>query len=265
MKQTESGKALIKLENAIQIASKELSNQKIVSILDKAINSLEVAVRTKLYNISISKEIEHAEVNVNSLVAFFKNTYSLYFGKIEAFDYWINGVTKVAAILSRDAEACERLNVFPEKGVLLFGGVGVGKTSIMKTFSIIFKELNNPKYPQFKTVNTNEIANDFRENGVIALNKYSSKVNEGLIKKGGWFFDDIGNESNAKNFGNDSNVIEEIIQVLYNRKAMKGMVHASTNLTAPELQEKYGERVFSRIKEMFNVIVFPHDAKDMRS
>jgi len=42
------------------------------------------------------------------------------------------------------------------------------------------------------------------------------------------------------------------------------MTHATTNLNAEELEKLYGNSVRSRLRSMFNLIVFPSNAKDKR-
>lgn len=42
------------------------------------------------------------------------------------------------------------------------------------------------------------------------------------------------------------------------------LTHATTNLSAPELKDYYGNRVRSRMREMFNLIEFDGGAKDKR-
>lgn len=39
----------------------------------------------------------------------------------------------------------------------------------------------------------------------------------------------------------------------------------TTNLNAEELERLYGDRVRSRLREMFNLISFPPEAKDRRT
>ncbi len=43
------------------------------------------------------------------------------------------------------------------------------------------------------------------------------------------------------------------------------ITHATTNLSASELEEYYGNRVRSRMREMFNLISFESSAKDKRT
>jgi DNA replication protein DnaC len=42
------------------------------------------------------------------------------------------------------------------------------------------------------------------------------------------------------------------------------LTHATTNLSAEELEKLYGNRVRSRMREMFNLIAFGADVADKR-
>jgi DNA replication protein DnaC len=44
----------------------------------------------------------------------------------------------------------------------------------------------------------------------------------------------------------------------------KMLTHITTNLSSSEIEELYGERVRSRMREMFNLIAFNESAKDKR-
>lgn len=78
-------------------------------------------------------------------------------------------------------------------------------------------------------------------------------------------FDDLGIEQNMKHFGNESNVMAEILLSRYDLLRYRGIItHATTNLNANELEKLYGNRVRSRLREMFNLITFPENAEDLR-
>jgi hypothetical protein len=42
------------------------------------------------------------------------------------------------------------------------------------------------------------------------------------------------------------------------------VTHATTNLSASDLEAIYGNRLRSRMREMFNLISFPNDTPDKR-
>jgi DNA replication protein DnaC len=58
----------------------------------------------------------------------------------------------------------------------------------------------------------------------------------------------------------------EILLSRYDQFITKKMLtHLTTNLTSSEIDEIYGLRVRSRLREMFNLIAFSSDSKDKRS
>jgi DNA replication protein DnaC len=105
---------------------------------------------------------------------------------------------------------------------------------------------------------TRDIAKEFNVGGYEVLDKYGKKNKI-------FCFDDLGIENNIKHFGNDCNTMAEILLSRYDLMKYDGIItHATTNLNADELEKMYGNRVRSRLREMFNVISFPSDAPDKR-
>jgi len=159
-------------------------------------------------------------------------------------------------------ERFEKAGYSLDKGLLLAGGVGVGKTTIMQLFS------RNPKY-SYIIIPCRRIANIFTESGIDSIDEFCGEAlptadNPFRANTYGICFDDLGTESKRKNFGNEVNVMQEIILSRYDAKmVLKNKTHITTNLSADSIKESYGERVSSRMREMFNVIVF-ETAQDMR-
>jgi hypothetical protein len=78
-------------------------------------------------------------------------------------------------------------------------------------------------------------------------------------------FDDLGIETSIKHFGNECNTMGEILLSRYELMKYDGVItHATTNLNADDLEKLYGNRVRSRLREMFNVISFPESTSDKR-
>lgn len=70
-------------------------------------------------------------------------------------------------------------------------------------------------------------------------------------------FDDLGAEQSLKYYGNECNVMGEILLSRYEYFVSHDMTtHITTNLSASEIEELYGNRVRSRMREMFNLILF---------
>ena len=148
------------------------------------------------------------------------------------------------------------------KGLLLVGPIGCGKTSLLQLLS------KNPFKP-FTVVSCRTVASEYAEHGHPAIAHYSTLRQ---VSKREWFghdhvgycFDDIGTEELKKNFGNQINVMGELILNIYDSRDAVGKVHLTTNLSAEDMLNNYGSRVGSRINEMFNVIIFSDESPDRR-
>jgi hypothetical protein len=80
-------------------------------------------------------------------------------------------------------------------------------------------------------------------------------------------FDDLGIEPLGRHYGEDCNVMGEVLlsrYELYLQTKTKIKTHATTNLNAEELEERYGNRVRSRMRELFNLVAFDKNTSDKR-
>jgi hypothetical protein len=147
------------------------------------------------------------------------------------------------------------------KGIILYGGIGCGKTRLMKVFAV-------NTFRPFAISSCRLIADEYQIDGVTSLYRYSElqsvypDQNFG-IQAIGRCFDDIGTEDNKSNFGNKVNVMQDIIYKIYDN-GLKGAFHGTTNLTGQDLKDQYGERIASRMSELFNVVVFDSNSPDRR-
>lgn len=148
-----------------------------------------------------------------------------------------------------------------EKGIMLFGPVGCGKTSLMRMFG-------NNSFRPFAVNPVRKISDEYASGGNNALYKFSSKAEvyphenygHGLI---GRCFDDIGTEEIKKNFGNEVNVMQDVLYKIYDNRLI-GDFHVTTNLDGDGIKNAYGDRIRSRMREMFNVIKFNSKSPDRR-
>lgn len=147
-----------------------------------------------------------------------------------------------------------------KKGLLVFGGVGTGKSTLMNFFR--FNALQS-----YRVVSARKIENEYSELGEEVLAHYSEDrpmaVNADPYghQKLSLCIDDMGTETEGKHYGKDRNVIAEIIQ---NRYDANLYTHLTSNTSADEIGKLYGQRVRDRLREMCNVIEFPIDAKSRR-
>ncbi|HTB32825.1 MAG TPA: AAA family ATPase [Bacteroidia bacterium] len=142
-----------------------------------------------------------------------------------------------------------------EKGLFISGNIGCGKTMLMTLLKENYK-------CNYWIKNCREIVSNYAREGEISLQRYlvEERFNP---RKYNRCFDDLGTEPDKKYYGSDMNVMLEILLKRY-EKGEYYRTHVTTNLTATELKERYGPRLTSRFKEMFNFINFPSTATDRR-
>lgn len=116
----------------------------------------------------------------------------------------------------------------------------------------------------YKVKPCRDIAFEFGQKGYESLNRYISKSpNQQRLPT--YCFDDLGTEHSIKHFGNECNVMAEILLSRYDHFVENNTVtHLTTNLSASEIESYYGNRVRSRMRTMFNLIPFNKDTKDKR-
>lgn len=103
----------------------------------------------------------------------------------------------------------DKCNISLDKGLLIIGGFGVGKTTILKTIvSLICKLSLNFKMFPVRMHNTSDIVDEFES----SLSNYR---NDTIIRysRGFRIFDDVKNEREASNYGK----VDLIKEILYSR------------------------------------------------
>jgi DNA replication protein DnaC len=162
-------------------------------------------------------------------------------------------IYKLVIYSIRDQENCDKLGIDLNKGILLNGPVGCGKTSLMTLLKqFMYLDMN------YLIKSTRDISAEYNIEGYSTILKYgkSTKI---------YCLDDLGVEQNVKHFGNECNTIAEILLHRYELLQSQNIVtHATTNLNANELEKIYGNRVRSRLRSMFNLIDFPNTTNDKR-
>ena len=177
--------------------------------------------------------------------------------KILETDYPI--VYKLIAYFLKDEPTCFQYNLNLNKGLLLAGPIGSGKTSLMNLMKYLA-----PTENKFSVKPCRDISFEFIQDGYQIIHKYSiGKLYESNPRT--ICFDDLGTESNLKYFGNECNVMAEIILSRYDLFISKKLqTHITTNLSASEIEKHYGNRVRSRLREMVNLIAYDKTTPDKR-
>ena len=149
------------------------------------------------------------------------------------------------------------------KGIALIGPIGCGKTTLMR----IFSQFQHREDSRFIVKSTRDIVNEYAELGRIIIQRYSRDLNAGYTNRGtfssrNYCFDDVGIEAPTKYFGEEVDIMEEILSSRYDMQ--NTITHITSNLSPKDLGKRYGERLASRMREMFNVVAFAADIPDKR-
>ena len=203
----------------------------------------------------IKSHYSYTEV-INWLEAKGIELYGNHFKIIET-DYPI--VYKLIAYSLKDEPTCFQYGINLNKGILLTGPIGCGKTSLMN----LMKYLTATEH-KFFVKPCRDINFEFIQEGYQIIHKYSNgKLYQSEPRT--YCFDDLGTENNLKYFGNECNVMAEILLSRYDLFISKKLLtHITTNLSATEIEKHYGNRVRSRLREMVNLIAYDKSTPDKR-
>lgn len=166
---------------------------------------------------------------------------------------------KLIAYFLKDEPTCLQFNIDLSKGILLTGPIGCGKTSLMNIMRYL-----TPTEHKYTIKPCRDISFEFIQDGYSVIHKYSKgRLYESDPKI--YCFDDLGLENNLKYYGNECNVMAEIILSRYDIYISKNIpTHITTNLSASEIETAYGNRVRSRMRSMFNLIAYDKSTPDKR-
>ena len=138
----------------------------------------------------------------------------------------------------------------PKFGLLLCGGVGNGKSTVVKAFQQLLNQLN------IRTEDNRECWG-FRIMDARAVNylcKSAYREWEELCMMRMLAIDDLGIESlEIQDYGN---IMSPMVDLLTRRYDKQLFTIITTNLTPREIRAKYGDRIADRFNEMMLKIVF---------
>ena len=164
---------------------------------------------------------------------------------------------------TNNEEKAKEHNIDLTKGIMLSGPIGCGKTTLLE----LIKTIAVPEKKFFFTT-ARDVSFEFNQDGYQVIQRYSKGI-PGQYTKKNFAFDDLGTERNLKYYGNECNIMAEILLSRYELfshpdPSQRVVTHITTNLSATELEEYYGNRVRSRLRNMCNLIFFDKEAVDKR-
>ena len=153
---------------------------------------------------------------------------------------------------------CQKLSIKPQKGLFLMGPIGCGKTTLVQLLASwrlgsLSSEGRHPGSSPgssnvIRCITVREVARQFLQDGYPVIDRYGVKSYRSKHLGYGpvlqydqpitYCFDDIGTESDARRYGNDCNVMAEVLLDRYDQFIRRGMItHLTTNLNAETLED----------------------------
>ena len=154
-------------------------------------------------------------------------------------EYVVSIITQLASWIVGDYTSC-----------LICGGVGLGKTAILKALIRIFDNYRDPiNIPPLRCralvyADASELCHRYVANDDVRYEMHNFKL---LV------IDDVGCEEDYYQwFGNKIVPVKEIILARY---ALRLPTILATNLMPQQFAERYGNRVADRVNELYEIIV----------
>lgn len=186
--------------------------------------------------------------NALSFVEFIKKFYPEY----EIDDDNSGVLNSISLWVKKDPEFEKSGEYFLEKGILLMGTVGTGKSNMFIILQTYLSKYLKSQYA-FRREVVWEFTSEFNKKGYESLDKQNN---------GNCYYDELcmidkrtnfPNKEEATYFGSKLFVGEEIIMKRSDSFKFHGFqTHFSTNADEVELHSIYGERAYSRLTEMCN-------------
>ena len=160
-------------------------------------------------------------------------------------------VQKILGFAIQAENYCTTLGVDLKKGLLISGPEGSGKTAIVH----LCKPFFGKRYG-FELHSSKSISFEYARSGFEALHPFL-QVQFKYSRPKTYCFDDYGTENTQKHFGNECEVMKEILESRYRCFLSTGVkTHLITHLTPSGIEQKYGTRQRNQLRTMCNLISF---------
>lgn len=140
---------------------------------------------------------------------------------------------------------------------------GTGKSILMTLFQ---QNKNRP----FFSMETKNVSAAYNTHGEEVIKNHSELMYVPptptffFYERIGLCFDDLGFEVPKNSWGNKSDVMADVLFSIYSKLQMRGdfsFFHFTSNMGGAGLEERYGDRVKDRLREMFNMIPVPGQSR----
>ena len=192
---------------------------------------------------------------------FIKEFYIMYGKELILDEYSINNLKVLFFYFLQDKSffECENLRVditIPsfQKGVLIIGGYGLGKTDYFKVFEKVFEKYTDHRFKFY-------VSKDLVMKYELCQTPFDKNYFFNDFNRKRIFIDDLKSERLASNYGK-VDVIEELLSTRYNKKltTFASCNYSNSNECVKETIEdlgiRYGARIYDRLYESFNIIEF---------
>lgn len=196
--------------------------------------------------------------------------------KIHEIDHAV--IFKLVNYFIENKEECEKNGMDLDKGILIFGSTGMGKTTWLQIAATISKKIKN-----LPLISCSELAKQCSTKGIAVVDDIDFEHS--------FILDDIGSEQKARFYGNEIEVVSEVLKLFSDRKntivdtvvreqfaglpsvkynTFRPKIHpsvkifATTNCSLDDLSDRYGPRVHSRMAQIFNIVNFDSESIDKR-